>query len=145
MLPSKYSASGNPSASRNSRAKAPKVTGRSEMAKIATCPSPGTPTPLTVSARLYYQTSSREYIEFLRDQAEERDIPDENLMCTGEANRPAVVGPGNRTRGDYMFGLWSGPQFGDRIFAHSFDDTVFQQGYGRSPPEIMAIGTAFSP
>ncbi len=105
----------------------------------------GTPTPLTVSARLYYQTASMEYIEFLRDQAEERGIPDENLMCAGTPNRPAVVGPGNRTRGDYMYGLWSGPRSGDRIFAHSFDDTVFQQGYGRSPPEIIAIGTALSP
>jgi hypothetical protein len=104
-----------------------------------------TPGPLTVSARLYYQTSSRDYLEFLRDQAVERSIPGENMMCSGEPNRPAVVGPKDRTRGAYAWQLWNGPQAGDRIFANSFDDTVFQQGYGKSPPENIASGSAFTP
>ena len=62
---------------------------------VATIP-PGTPTPLTVSARLYYQTSSREYLEFLRNQAIERSIPGENLMCSGEPNRPAALVQGGQ-------------------------------------------------
>lgn len=106
---------------------------------------PGTPGPMTVTARLYYQTSSREYLQFLRDQAVERSIPGENLMCAGEINRPAVVGPKDRTRGQYVWQLWNGPEAGDRIFANSFDDTIFQQGYGKSPPEAIASGSAFTP
>ena len=105
----------------------------------------GTPGPMTVTARLYYQTSSREYLEFLRSQAIERAIPGENLMCAGEANRPAVVGAKDRSRGEYMWQLWNGPESGDRIFANSFDATVFQQGYGKSPPEAIASGSAFTP
>jgi len=105
----------------------------------------GTQGPLAVTARLYYQTSSREYIEFLRNQAIERDVPAENLMCSGEPNRPAVVGPKDRTRGEYAYQLWAGPPAGDRIFANSFDATVFQQGYGRSPPELIATGAVLTP
>ncbi|HET9034018.1 MAG TPA: hypothetical protein VFN25_14085 [Dokdonella sp.] len=115
-----------------------------EVDYAATIP-PGTPGPLTVTARLYYQTSSREYMEFLRNQAIERTIPGENLMCAGGPNRPAVVGPKDRSRGEYMWQLWNGPQAGDRIFANSFDDTVFQQGYGKSPPETIASGSVFTP
>ncbi len=106
---------------------------------------PGTPGPMTVTARLYYQTSSREYLEFLRNQAIERSIPGENLMCSGEANRPAVVGPKARSRGEYMWQLWNSPEAGDRIFANSFDSTVFQTGYGKSPPESIGSGSAFTP
>lgn len=77
----------------------------------------GAQAPFTVSARLYYQTSSREYIEFLRNQAIERGIPGENLMCAGGPNRPAVVGPKDQTRGEFMHALW--------------------ETYGKSPPELM--------
>lgn len=104
-----------------------------------------TPGPLTVTARLYYQTSSREYLEFLRNQAIERSIPGENQMCAGEPNRPAVVGPKNRSRGEYMWQLWSAPEPAERIFANSFDATVFQKGYGKSPPEAIASGSVFTP
>ncbi len=106
---------------------------------------PATPGPMTVTARLYYQTSSREYLEFLRDQAVERNIPGENAMCAGEPGRPAVVGPMARSRGAFAYQLWNGPPAGDRIFAHSFDDTVFQQGYGKSPPESIASGSVSTP
>ena len=78
-------------------------------------------------------------------QAIERAIPGENQMCAGEANRPAVVGAKDRSRGEYMWQLWNGPESGDRIFANSFDATVFQQGYGKSPPEAIASGSAFTP
>ena len=110
----------------------------------ATIPA-GTNGPLTITARLYYQTSSKEYIEFLRNQAVERAVPNENLMCSGEPNRPAVVGPTDRTRGEYMYQLWAGPPAGERIFAHGFDASVVKQGYGRSPPELIATGSAFTP
>lgn len=77
----------------------------------------GAQAPFSVQARLYYQTSSREYIEFLRNQAIERGIPGENLMCAGGPNRPAVVGPKDQTRGEFMYALW--------------------QAYGKSSPELM--------
>lgn len=101
--------------------------------------------PFSVSARLYYQTSSKEYIEFLRNQAVERNIPGENQMCMGGPNRPAVVGPKDDTRGEFMHGLWSAPPPGERIFADSFDSTVFSTGYGRSPPEAIAVDTELTP
>lgn len=100
--------------------------------------------PFSVAARLYYQTSSREYVEFLRNQAVEREIPGENQMCSGEINRPAVVGPTDRSRGEFMYELWSAPPPGERLFADSFDSTVFATGYGRSPPEAIAVDTALT-
>ena len=44
--------------------------------------------PLTATARLYYQTSSREYMEFLRDEAIANGTQGENQMCAGQADRP---------------------------------------------------------
>ena len=101
----------------------------------------GAQAPFTVTARLYYQTSSREYIEFLRDQAIERGIAGENQMCAGGPNRPFVTGPKNQTRGEFMYGLWSN----DRIFASEFDGTVFPRGYGRSPPEMISSTAVATP
>ena len=66
-------------------------------------------------------------------------------MCSGEPNRPGVVGPKDRTRGEYIYQLWSAPPAGERIFAHDFDGTVVRHGYGRSPPELIATGSAFTP
>lgn len=97
--------------------------------------------PFSVTARLYYQTSSREYIEFLRDQAVERGFQGENLMCATGPNRPAVVGPKDRTRGQYLHDLWAN----DRIFASEFDATLYPRGYGRSPPELMSSDSAVTP
>ncbi|MEO8010634.1 MAG: hypothetical protein ABI650_03210, partial [Dokdonella sp.] len=110
----------------------------------ATIPA-GTVGPLTTTARLYFQTSSRDYIEFLRNQAIERNVAGENQLCSGEPNRPGVVGPKDRTRGEFMYQLWNGPVAGERLFANSFDDTVFQQGYGKSPPELIAVGSVSTP
>ena len=75
--------------------------------------SSGTPGPVTVAATLRYQTSSKEYIEFLRDQAVERGFPDD---CVG---RSEPLPPG-MSRGEYLYSLWADP------------------AYGKSPPVDMA-------
>ncbi|MBL8244143.1 MAG: hypothetical protein JNL89_08135 [Rhodanobacteraceae bacterium] len=78
----------------------------------------GTALPLTVSATLRFQVASREYIEFLRDEAVNNGFQSENQMC----NRSSTVGPANQTRAQYMFDLW--------------------QEYGRSPPFDMVSDSA---
>jgi hypothetical protein len=97
--------------------------------------------PLTATARLYYQTSSNYYIEFLRDQAERNDFPAENDLCSGGPNRPFTVGPQGLSRGQYVYQLWAG----DRIFGSGFDDAQAYpplSPYGKSPPEMVQIGSA---
>ena len=79
---------------------------------------PGTPLPLTVTARLRFQIASKDYIEFLRDEAVEHSFPSENQMC----NRTSTVGPANQTRAHYMFDLW--------------------QEYDRAPPVDMGADSA---
>jgi len=107
-----------------------------------TVPVPvGTTGPLTATARLYYQTSSKDYIEFLRDQAIDNKTPDENTMCMGAANRPFTVGPQGRTRGEYVYGLWNGDIIDDRIFGDGFDGVALTRGYGKSPPELMQVAS----
>lgn len=80
----------------------------------------GTPLPVTVRATLQYQTSSKEYITFLRNQAQENAQQTENQMC----NRSWVEGPADKSRGQFLFDLWSDP------------------AYGRSPPLTVAIDSA---
>jgi hypothetical protein len=80
----------------------------------------GTPMPLQVTTTLRYQVASREYIEFLRNQAVERGFPAENDLCAGEPGRPFPVGPAGVSRGQYVFDLWNDP------------------AYGKSPPVDMA-------
>lgn len=99
----------------------------------------GSALPVTVFARLYYQTSSREYIEFLRNFAVENGFPSENDLCAPARQEPFVVGPQHRSRGEYMYQLWNGPVAGERIFADGFDGVGPQPGYGKSPPELMAL------
>ena len=94
----------------------------------------GSVPPFTATARLYYQTSSREYIEFLRNQSQANGTPAENTLCAAGPNRPFVVGPGDRSRGEYMYQLWN----------NAPDDPV-QPGYGKSPPELMQVGSASTP
>ena len=89
-----------------------------------TIPVPvGAVPPLRVTATLRYQTASREYIEFLRDEALDNSQPSENQMC----GRTWTVGPGNASRGAFLYQLWSNP------------------AYGRSPPVDMRISTAQTP
>lgn len=82
-------------------------------------PLPAAAGPYAVAARLHYQTVSKEYVEFLRDQAVERGFPGENLMCSAGPGRPFSVGPQDQSRGAYLYSLWENPS------------------YGRSPPVLM--------
>jgi hypothetical protein len=84
----------------------------------------GTALPLTVSATLDYQTASRDYIEFLVNEAAANTFPDENTLCAGAPNRPFSVGPQARTRAEYLHELWN----------NAASDAV-QPGYGKSPPQ----------
>lgn len=89
--------------------------------------------PFTVQARLYYQTSSRDYIEFLRREAQVNAFEGENQMCADGPGRPYVVGPKDRTRGEYLYQLWN----------NAANDAQ-QPGYGKSPPEAIAFDSAIS-
>jgi hypothetical protein len=86
---------------------------------------PGTPGPLQVRATLRFQVASKEYIEFLRNTAVESQppIPSENLMC----GRDWDVGPGDKSRGQFLFDLWNDPVL------------------GKSPPVDMVTETVATP
>ncbi|MCB1552610.1 MAG: hypothetical protein KDJ14_02285 [Xanthomonadales bacterium] len=62
----------------------------------------GTALPLTVTATLRFQVSSKDYIEFLRDEAVNHSIPSENVMC----GRDLDFGPADQSRGAFMHQLW---------------------------------------
>jgi hypothetical protein len=65
-----------------------------------TIPVPGDAvTPITVTASLWYQTSSKEYIEFLRDEAVTHGFPDDCIDRT--------TGPLGQSRGEYLHALWA--------------------------------------
>lgn len=94
-----------------------------------------TPLPLSVSATLYYQTASREYIEFLSNEAQTKAFPDENTLCSGAPGRPFTVGPQARSRGLYLYQLWN-----------NAPNDATQHGYGKSPqqqagnPATVSVG-----
>lgn len=112
-----------------------------DVAAYAVSVPSGSAAPLTATARLYYQTASRDYVEFLRDEALANATPGENDLCAGGPNRPFVVGPKDRSRGRYVYELWNdGPE--DRIFASGFEAPV---RYGKSPPELMQVSSATTP
>jgi hypothetical protein len=73
---------------------------------------PGTPSPVTVTATLRYQTTSKAYVEFLRDQAVTHEFPDDCLERT--------TGFPGRSRGELLHALW--------------------ETYDRAPP--VAMGSA---
>ncbi len=68
--------------------------------------------PLTVQARLQYQTASKDYIEFLKNQAVEKGFQAENDLCATAPNRPFSIGPQNKSRGQFLYDLWSNPAYG---------------------------------
>ena len=79
-----------------------------------TIPVPfGLTTPVSVTARLYYQTSSKEYIEFLRDEAVDNSFPNDCITRSG-------VAP-TQSRGEYLFEVW--------------------EDYGKSPPVEMVMAS----
>lgn len=55
--------------------------------------------PVTVTATLRYQTASREYVDFLRDQAVTHGFPDDCL--------PRTTGTPSQSRGELLHDLWS--------------------------------------
>jgi hypothetical protein len=85
---------------------------------------PGTAGPVTVTATLNFQIASDDYIEFLKNQSDERNFEPENTMCSTGPGRPFDIGPQDKTRGQYMYDLWTDP------------------AYGRSPPEAMVSHSA---
>ena len=66
--------------------------------------------PLTLEARLFYQTSTKDYIEFLRNEAVSNGFPDDCL--------PRSTGLPTESRGEILYDMW--------------------ERYGRSPPVDMA-------
>ncbi len=70
--------------------------------------------PLTVTATLRYQTSSKEYIEFLNDEAVTQGFPDDCVERLG--------GSIGMSRGEFVYQLWN--------------------GYDRSPPVDMVADQA---
>jgi hypothetical protein len=88
---------------------------------------PGTSGAVTVTATLRFQIASEDYITFLRDQAVENNFLPENTMCSTGPGRPFDVGPQDKTRGQFLYDLWSDP------------------AYGRSPPEDMVAASAVAP
>lgn len=69
--------------------------------------------PITISATLYYQTASKEYVEFLRDEAVINNFPDDCIPRTG--------GSVGMSRGELLYDFWS--------------------TYDRVPPTAMTIAT----
>lgn len=74
----------------------------------------GTPSPVTVEARLYYQTASKEYVEFLLNEAIVNGFPDDCISRTGAS--PMM------SRGEILFDLWT--------------------RYDRSPPTEMVLASS---
>jgi len=58
-----------------------------------------TVSPLQVSATLRYQTASKEYVDFLRDEAVNNNFPDDCIPRTG--GMPA------QSRGEILYDMWS--------------------------------------
>lgn len=77
--------------------------------------------PLTVTATLRFQIASKEYIEFLRDEAVNDGLPSENEMC----DRDLDFGPADQSRGAFMYQLWT--------------------EHGRSPPVDMDSASVVVP
>lgn len=75
---------------------------------------PGTVSPVTVTATLRYQTASKDYVEFLRDEAVANNFPDD---CIDRSS-----GLLSASRGEHMYDLWT--------------------TYGRSAPVDMEASSA---
>lgn len=65
-------------------------------------PITGITGPVSVEAVLKYQIASKEYIDFLSQEAIDNSFESENLMC----DRTWTEGPADQTRGGYMKTLW---------------------------------------
>ena len=94
----------------------------------------GAAAPFTATVTLYYQTASREYMEFLRDEAAANATPAENALCAGGPDRPFAVGPQGRSRGEFAYQLWN-----------NAPNDPLQAGYGKSPPEPISMASLAAP
>ena len=65
-------------------------------------PITGQTGPFDVTATLKFQTASKDYIDFLAQQATDNSFETENQMC----DRNWTVGPADQTRGAFMQDLW---------------------------------------
>ena len=77
----------------------------------------GTASPVSITATLRYQTTSKEYVEFLRDQAVENAFPDD---CIERGS-----GFPTQSRGELLYDMWT--------------------AYGRSAPVDMVSSAASAP
>ncbi len=66
-------------------------------------PITGQSGPFNVTAKLKFQTASKDYIDFLDRQATDNNFETENQMC----DRSWSVGPADQTRGAFMKDLWA--------------------------------------
>ncbi len=57
------------------------------------------PDPITVEATLFFQIASKEYVEFLRDQAVDNSFPDDCL--------PRTTGTPTASRGELLYDMWA--------------------------------------
>lgn len=70
--------------------------------------NPATTTPISVDVKLMYQSLSKDYVEFLRDEALEQSFADENSMCMRpDPGGNPYPGPNDQTRGAFMYDLWN--------------------------------------
>lgn len=89
--------------------------------------------PLTVRATLRYQTSSKEYVEFLRDSAVANSFPDDCISRSAAWDWPLNLPVGQRSRGEFLFWLW------DESKSAPFDMTT-QAAVVAIDPEIFDDG-----
>ena len=59
----------------------------------------GTTSPISVTATLRYQTTSKDYVEFLRDEALTNGFPADCIVCNS--------GFPTESRGEILFGMWN--------------------------------------
>jgi hypothetical protein len=60
---------------------------------------PGAVSPITVTATLRYQTASKEYVDFLRDEAVTNNFPDDCIERT--------TGTPTKSRGELLYDMWT--------------------------------------
>lgn len=85
----------------------------------------GVADPITVEATLYYQTTSKEYVEFLLDQAVDNSFPDDCL--------PRSTGTPDQSRGEILYDLWNtydrSPPVGMGTASQQIDVSIFSDGF----------------
>ena len=61
--------------------------------------SASVPSPVTLTVTLYYQTTSKDYVEFLRNQAIEHGFPDDCIERSW--------GFPTKSRGELLYDMWT--------------------------------------